>query len=166
MRDIVLIGNPILRKKSQPVKKVDKYIEKLVEEMKKTLLKSEIPAVGLSAPQIGELLRVIIYREDEKIHTLINPKILKKEGKIIIEEGCLSIPGVYGDVERANKILVSGVSITGKKIEIEKEGLPAVIIQHEIDHLDGILFIDRIKDIKTLRVEEGYKLPEEILNRV
>jgi peptide deformylase len=166
MRDIVLIGNPILRKKSQPVKKVDRYIEKLVEEMKKTLLKSEIPAVGLSAPQIGELLRVIIYREDEKIHTLINPKILKKEGKIIIEEGCLSIPGVYGDVERANKILVSGVSITGKKIEIEKEGLPAVIIQHEIDHLDGILFIDRIKDIKTLRVEEGYKLPEEILNRV
>ncbi len=166
MRDIVLIGNPILRKKSQPVKKVDRYIEKLVEEMKKTLLKSEIPAVGLSAPQIGELLRVIIYREDEKIHTLINPKILKKEGKIIIEEGCLSIPGVYGDVERANKILVSGVSITGKKIEVEKEGLPAVIIQHEIDHLDGILFIDRIKDIKTLRVEEGYKLPEEILNRV
>ncbi|MDI6861495.1 MAG: peptide deformylase [Caldisericia bacterium] len=166
MREIILIGNPILRKKSQPVKKVDKYIERLVDEMKKILLKSEIPAVGLSAPQIGELLRVIIYREEDKIHTIINPKILKKEGKIVIEEGCLSIPGVYGDVERANKILVSGISLTGKKIEIEKEGLPAVIIQHEIDHLDGILFIDRVKDIKTLRVEEGYKIPEELLNKV
>lgn len=166
MREIILIGNPILRKKSQPVKKVDKDIERLVDEMKKILLKSEIPAVGLSAPQIGELLRVIIYREEDKIHTIINPKILKKEGKIIIEEGCLSIPGVYGDVERANKILVSGISLTGKKIEIEKEGLPAVIIQHEIDHLDGILFIDRVKDIKTLRVEEGYKIPEELLNKV
>jgi peptide deformylase len=166
VREIILIGNPILRKKSQPVKKVDKYIERLVDEMKKILLKSEIPAVGLSAPQIGELLRVIIYREEDKIHTIINPKILKKEGKIVIEEGCLSIPGVYGDVERANKILVSGISLTGKKIEIEKEGLPAVIIQHEIDHLDGILFIDRVKDIKTLRVEEGYKIPEELLNKV
>lgn len=166
MRDIILIGNPLLRKKSQPVKRIDRYIEKLVEEMKKVLYKSEIPAVGLSAPQIGELLRVIIYRDEDKIHTLINPKILKKEGKIVIEEGCLSIPGVYGDVERSNKILVSGISLSGKKIEIEKEGLPAVIIQHEIDHLDGILFIDRIKDIKTLRVEEGYKVPEELLNRV
>lgn len=166
MRDIILIGNPILRKKSQPVKKVDKFIEKLVEEMKKALIKSEIPAVGLSAPQIGELLRVIIYRDEDKIHTLINPKILKKEGKIVIEEGCLSIPGVFGDVERSYKILVSGLSLTGKKIEIEKEGLPAVIIQHEIDHLDGILFIDKIKDLKSLRVEEGYSLPEELLNKV
>ncbi len=166
MRDIILIGNPILRKRSQPVKKVDKFIEKLVDEMKKTLLKSKIPAVGLSAPQIGELLRVIIYREDDKIHALINPKIIKKEGKIVIEEGCLSIPGIYGDVERANKILISGISLTGKSVELEKEGLTAVIIQHEIDHLDGVLFIDRIKDIKSLRVEEGYKVPEELLNKV
>lgn len=166
MREIILIGNPILRKKSQPVKKVDRYIEKLVEEMKRVLLNSKIPAVGLSAPQIGELLRVIIYRDEDKIKTIINPKILKKEGKIIIEEGCLSIPGVYGDVERYNKIFVSGISLSGKNIEIEKEGLPSVIIQHEIDHLDGILFIDRVKDIKSLRIEEGYKIPEELLNRV
>lgn len=166
MKKILVIGNPILRKKSQPVKRVDKFIEKLVEELKDTLIKSEIPAVGLSAPQIGELLRVIIYKENGKIYSIINPKILKKEGKVIFEEGCLSIPGVYGNVERANKIYVQGLNLSGKQIEIVKEGLSAVIIQHEIDHLDGILFVDKIKNIRSLRVEEGFKIPEELLNKV
>lgn len=166
MSKILTIGNPILRKKSNPVKKVDKYIEKLVEELKKTLIKSEIPAVGLSAPQIGELLRVIVYRENDKIYSLINPKIVKKKSKIKFEEGCLSIPGVYGEVERSNTILIQALNLSGKTIEIVKEGLPAVIVQHEIDHLDGILFIDRIKDLKKLRIEEGYPVPEELLNKV
>lgn len=166
MSKILTIGNPVLRKKSQPVKKVDKYIEKLVEELKKTLIKSEIPAVGLSAPQIGEPLKVIIYRDNDKIHTLINPKIIKKEKKITFEEGCLSIPGIFGNVDRAEKIYVQALNLSGKPIEIVKEGIPAVIIQHEIDHLEGILFVDRIKDVKKLRVEEGYNIPEELLNRV
>ncbi|MGB9749745.1 MAG: peptide deformylase [Caldisericia bacterium] len=166
MSKILTIGNPLLRKKSQPVKKVDKYIEKLVEELKRTLIKSEIPAVGLSAPQIGELLRVIIYRDNDKIHALINPKIIKKERKLVFEEGCLSVPGVYGDVERNERIYVQALTLSGKTIELIKEGLPSIIIQHEIDHLDGILFVDRIKDIKKLRIEEGYKIPEELLNKV
>jgi peptide deformylase len=131
-----------------------------------TLIKSEIPAVGLSAPQIGEPLRVIIYRDNDKIHTLINPKIIKKEKKITFEEGCLSIPGIFGNVDRAGKIYVQALNLSGKPIEIVKEGIPAVIIQHEIDHLEGILFVDRIKDVKKLRVEEGYNIPEELLNRV
>lgn len=166
MRKIVLIGNPLLRKKSKPVKRVDKYILKLIKEMEEVLDKSEIPGVGLSAPQIGELLRVLIYKEDGKVKSIINPKILKREGKITFEEGCLSIPGVYGDVERAERIVVEGSSKTGKKVKFTKEGLSAVIIQHEIDHLDGILFIDRVKDVKSLRVEEGFDIPEEILKKV
>jgi len=166
MRKIVLIGSPLLRKKSKPVKKIDKYILKLIKEMEGVLEKSEIPGVGLSAPQIGELLRVLIYKEDGKTKSIINPKILKKEGKITFEEGCLSIPGVYGDVERAERIVVEGLSKTGKKIKLTKEGLSSVIIQHEIDHLDGILFIDRVKDVRSLRIEEGYEVPEELLKKV
>ena len=142
--EILTNQNPVLRKTSRPVIKVTKEIKELAANMEETLMAA--PGIGLAAPQVGELLRVVVADIGEGLHVLINPKIIKKSGTQTFVEGCLSLPGIEGPVERANKVTVKAINQKGKKIEIEAEGLLATVFQHEIDHLDGKLFVDRVAD--------------------
>lgn len=149
---ILVYPNPILRKKSAPVEKIDKEIEKLLDDMAETMY--DAPGVGLAAPQVGVNLRVIVVdvspRDENSpgLIELINPEIISSEGEQWGEEGCLSIPGFLSDVKRKEKVRVRGLNRKGETVEIEAEELLARAFQHEIDHLDGILFIDRLSRLK------------------
>ena len=140
------IGDPVLRSKAKEIDGVNKKTLTLIDNMFDTMYEED--GVGLAAPQVGILKRIAVVdiREGNKI-TLINPEIIAEEGKAIMEEGCLSIPGETGDVIRAEKIKVRTLNKEGKEIEFEAEGFEARAIQHEIDHLDGILFVDKIVKI-------------------
>jgi len=142
--EILTNQNPVLRKISRPVAKVTKEIRELAANMEETLMAA--PGIGLAAPQVGELLRVIVADIGEGLHVLINPKIIKKSGTQTFVEGCLSLPGIEGPVERANKVTVKALDLKGRTVEVEAEGLLATVFQHEIDHLDGKLFVDRVAD--------------------
>ncbi len=141
---ILTDGNPILRKKARSVAKVMPEIKKLIDDMEETMRLA--PGVGLAAPQVGISQRIIIADVGQGLVVLVNPKIQKKSGKCMFYEGCLSVPGVEGQVERSEKVLVKGLDKSGDPVCIEAEGYLAVVLQHEIDHLDGVLFVDRIKD--------------------
>ena len=140
------IGDPVLRSKAKEIDEVNKKTLTLIDNMFDTMYEED--GVGLAAPQVGILKRIAVVdiREGNKI-TLINPEIIEEEGKAIMEEGCLSIPGETGDVIRAEKIKVRTLNKEGKEIEFEAEGFEARAIQHEIDHLDGVLFVDKIVKI-------------------
>jgi peptide deformylase len=140
------IGDPVLRSKTNKIDEVTKKTNDLVDNMFETMYAEE--GVGLAAPQVGILKRIAVVdiREGNKI-VLINPEIIEEEGKAIREEGCLSIPGETGDVIRAEKIKVRSLDRESNEIEFEAEGLEARAIQHEIDHLDGILFIDKVVEV-------------------
>ena len=142
--EIMTNANPILKKRSNPVKSVTPEIKHLISDMEETM--KAAPGIGLAAPQVGVLKRIIIADVGEGLHVLINPKIVKKSGKQTIVEGCLSVPGVEGPVERASKVTVKAMNKKGENIIVDAEGLLATVFQHEIDHLDGKLFVDRIKD--------------------
>ncbi|MBW2038045.1 MAG: peptide deformylase [Deltaproteobacteria bacterium] len=148
---IVIYPDPILRAKAKKIENIDGRVVHLAEEMAETMYAA--PGVGLAAPQVGVSERLIIvdvrHPEGEKeLITLINPEILEVEGKVIGEEGCLSVPGVSEKVTRAERVLVRGYDPNEQQREIEAEGLLAVALQHEIDHLEGILFIDRLSRLK------------------
>lgn len=142
---VVTIGDEILREKAKEVTKFDDRIYKLLNNMMETL--SQEDGVGLAAPQIGVSKRVIIaYNEEsDTIVEVINPEIISNSGEIIDNEGCLSVPGRVGKVNRAKDIVVKGQNAAGKPVEFNASGMFARIIQHEIDHLDGILFIDKLE---------------------
>jgi peptide deformylase len=152
--DIVLEGDPVLRKKAVKVRRADDGIRKLADDMYETML--EAPGVGLAAPQIGKSIRLIVVHvpEDEDDGTpevslkLLNPEIIKAFGTQLGAEGCLSIPGWAGNVERAMNITVKATDMNHKPVRIKAQGYLAVVLQHEIDHLDGILFPDRIENKK------------------
>jgi peptide deformylase len=136
-------GEPILRGKALPVKEIDPEILNLIKDMAETMYTDS--GVGLAAPQVGVSKRIIIIDgEEEGLMVLINPILVKSEGELVEEEGCLSIPDIYSQVKRASKVTVRALNENGDPIEMTKEGLAARALQHEIDHLDGILFIDRI----------------------
>ncbi|MFW5979641.1 MAG: peptide deformylase [Halanaerobium sp.] len=137
------IGDPVLRSKAKEIDAVNKKTLDLIDNMFETMYEED--GVGLAAPQVGILKRIAVVdiREDNKI-VLINPEIIEEEGKAIMEEGCLSIPDETGDVIRAEKIKVRTLNKEGKKVEFEAEGFEARAIQHEIDHLNGVLFVDKI----------------------
>ncbi len=141
---IYVQGNPILKKKAKPVKKITKAHLKLLEDMYETMLAA--PGIGLAAPQVGVSERLIVIKVGDQKFMLINPKIIKKSGKIVCTEGCLSVPGVEAPVERAKEIVVQAIDKTGKKVLINAEDLLAIVFQHEIDHLDGILFVEKVTD--------------------
>lgn len=144
--------NPILRKKSKAVSKFDKKLKKFLKEMAETMLEKD--GVGLAAPQVGVNERIVVlnFRIDKKkwqTIALVNPEILDASvATICEEEGCLSLPGILGEVERYATATVKFADETGAQRILELEGLNARAIQHEIDHLDGILFVDRAKKIK------------------
>jgi peptide deformylase len=135
------IGDPVLRAKAKEVTKIDDTIRELVKDMYETMY--DAPGVGLAAPQIGVSARIVVIDVDDKPITLINPVIIAKRGSQIGEEGCLSVPNEHHDVERYNYVKVRALNEKGRQYEIEGEELLARAFQHEIDHLDGILFIDK-----------------------
>lgn len=132
----------ILRKKSKHVDKIDKRILQLIDDMAETMYKAN--GVGLAAPQVGILKRIIVVDIGNRLIKLINPQIIDKEGEQVDTEGCLSISGMTGEVNRPYRVKVIGTNENGKNVEIEAAELLARALCHEIDHLDGILFIDKV----------------------
>lgn len=151
----------ILKQKARPVEIIDDSVRRLVADMADTMYQA--PGVGLAAPQVGHSLRIIVYdpdadSENRPYRALINPTIVKTEGGVTSEnEGCLSVPEYRADVKRAERAVVEGLDVDGEPVRIEAEGLLAIILQHEIDHLDGILFIDRISALKREMVKRKIK---------
>jgi len=136
-------GEPDLREKALPVKEITPEILNLIKDMAETMYTAS--GVGLAASQVGVLKRIILVDgEEDELIVLINPVIIKSEGEVVEEEGCLSVPDIYSQVKRSSKVTIKALNDNGDLIEITKEGLTARALQHEIDHLDGILFIDRI----------------------
>ncbi|ACL69745.1 peptide deformylase [Halothermothrix orenii] len=138
------IGDPVLRSKAKPVTEITKKTLSLIDNMVETMYQAE--GVGLAAPQVGVSKRIIVVDtgEGQGLIELINPEIIETEGKDIMEEGCLSVPGQTGKVIRASKVTVKGLNRGGKEVRIRAEGFLARAFQHEIDHLNGILFIDKV----------------------
>ncbi|MGE5329043.1 MAG: peptide deformylase [Deltaproteobacteria bacterium] len=142
-------GDEILRKTSKPVEQINQSIITLLDDMKETL--KENNGVGLAAPQVGILKRIIVIDIGDGPIEIINPQISDEEGFQVGVEGCLSIPEVFGEVKRPLKLKVKGINREGKNIEIEAEDLLAIVVCHEVDHLDGILFKDKV--IKFIELE-------------
>ena len=147
---IHVVPDPILRQKSKRVRFIDSSIQKLIANMLETM--HAAPGVGLAAPQVGVLLRVIVIGipEQEDI-ALINPAIVRRKGERVVNEGCLSVPGYVGEIKRAVTVTAKGLDQTGKEIRIKTEGLLAQALEHEIDHLNGVLYLDRLESMDKLR---------------
>jgi peptide deformylase len=149
-------NNKVLRTPAKPVEKVTPEIRELIRQMKKTL--KENNGVGLAAPQIDVGLQIFVAQAywgdkgpESKLYTVINPVIASfSSQKDKLEEGCMSLPGLYGVVERPKKIILEGLDEMGKKVKIKASGLLATIFQHEVDHLNGVLFIDKAKKVQKL----------------
>ena len=136
-------GEPVLREKALPVKEITPEILNLIKDMAETMYTAS--GVGLAALQVGVPKRIILVDgEEDGLIVLINPMIVKSEGEVVAEEGCLSVPDIYSQVKRSSKVTIKALNENGDPIEITEEGLIARALQHEIDHLDGILFVDRI----------------------
>lgn len=154
VREILGFDHPVLRQKAKKVPRVDASIVKLIDDLTETMLAA--PGAGLAANQIGVALRVFVVKGEESvIHGLVNPEIVKADGSQVGYEGCLSYPGWVGEVERRETVVVKGRNRHGKEVRLKASGFTARALQHEMDHLDGVLFIDRLTDLKTLqRVED------------
>ena len=145
-------NNPILRAVSEPVKKFDAELKKFAKNLKDTMMKAD--GLGIAAPQVGKNIRLVIVTLNQKtdhqvIVAMANPEILAHSKKTVInEEGCLSLPGLYGDVERFAELTVAFQDLDGARQVFDLKGLNARVIQHENDHINGILFIDRMKEME------------------
>jgi len=158
--DILHFPDARLRNVAKPVAQVDDSVRKLIDDMLETMY--EAPGIGLAAIQVNEPRRVIVVDISEERNAplaLVNPEILEKHGEEQMEEGCLSVPGVYEPVQRAERIRVRALDREGKPFELDLDGLLAVCIQHEIDHLDGKLFVDYLSSLKRQRIRK--KLEKE-----
>ncbi|WP_410506381.1 peptide deformylase [Haloimpatiens sp. FM7315] len=142
LRNIRVNGDEILRKKCRKVENIDHRIITLIEDMKETMYKAD--GVGLAAPQIGILKRIAVIDVGEGPIVIINPEIIETKGKAVDIEGCLSIPGSQGKVERPDEVKVKAQNEKGEEVILKGKGLLARAFCHEIDHLDGILFIDKV----------------------
>ncbi len=168
-RDIRICGDPVLRRKAKKITEVTDELIELFENMAETMDRSN--GVGLAAPQVGESIRAVCVREladDEEsegtLHCLINPRIIERDGEQEGMEGCLSLPTLYGTVIRNATVVAEAENLSGETVQIEGEGLLARALQHEIDHLKGVLFVDRV-DRDTLKWmvpdeddEDGYRM--------
>ena len=144
--DIRVLGDPILRQPTKLVDEVSPELRRLVDDMFETMYAAK--GIGLAAPQVGRVERLSVIDIEEQPIVLINPEIIESEGKVKGEEGCLSIPEIYGDVERAARVVVRAMDIDGKPFEVEGRDLLSRCLQHEIDHLHGRLFIDYLSALK------------------
>ena len=147
---IRVMPDPILKQRSKRVRTIDGSIRKLLDNMLETM--HAAPGVGLAAPQIGVPLRVIVIgMPEEEDMVLVNPQIVRRRGERLVNEGCLSIPGYVGEIKRAESITVKGRDQTGKEIRIKANELLAQVLEHEIDHLNGVLYIDHLEGMDKLR---------------
>jgi peptide deformylase len=153
LRQIHQYPSPVLKARAEPVAQIGDEVARLIEDMAETMYAA--PGVGLAAPQVGEGVRVLVLdvrTQDEepgkRLLKLINPEIAEREGEIVWEEGCLSVPELTAPVKRARRVLVRAWTLEERQIEVEGEELLAVALQHEIDHLDGRLFLDRLSRLK------------------
>jgi len=158
---IVKFPSPILRKKAKALKKVTPEIVRLIDAMIETM--HTAPGVGLAAPQVGKSWQIIVVDIGAGPIALVNPKIVKRSGCQVYIEGCLSLPGVEAPVERADHVLVKGLSRDGKPLEIDATGFLATVFQHEIDHLDGKVLIDRVKDPTLIKFVTKKEPKEDLL---
>lgn len=139
---IVKYPAEVLRQAASPVERVNKKVRELIEKMTKAMRQAN--GIGLAAPQLGVSQRVIVIApEGMRVTALINPTVVWSDGEAVGQEGCLSLPGLYGDVKRQARVEVRALDPYGKPITLKLEGMPARVVQHEIDHLDGVLFIDK-----------------------
>lgn len=162
-RTILKLGDPTLAEKSAPVTEIDADTLTLVRDMIETMHKA--PGIGLSAPQVGVLRRVItvdlsVDEDPDALYALINPEIISREGKCVREEGCLSVPEIYEKVARPQKIRVKGLNTEGREVVIEAEDLLARAFCHEIDHLEGKLFVDYLSPLKRSLIRKKFRKPE------
>lgn len=149
---ILTVDSPnaaLLRRRAKPVGKVSADVRALIDDLIATM--REASGLGLAAPQIGVSRRLFVAEVEDRVHVFVDPEILTREGEVVGTEGCLSIPGLVADVPRAERIVVRGKNRRGRGITLDAEGLLARVIQHEVDHLDGILFLDRVADRSTIR---------------
>lgn len=154
---IIKYGSPTLHKKAKDIKNIDKEIEELSQKMIQTMYAA--PGIGLAAPQVNQSLRLItidltVGEKAGNLILLINPEILEQEGETILEEGCLSVPDIQDKVKRPARVLVKGIDLKGNEKIIEAEGLLARVFCHEIDHLNGKLFIDRLSPLKRTLIKK------------
>ncbi len=150
-RSILTYGQSILRQVARPVRSIDGELQQLIDDMVETMYAA--PGVGLAANQVGTLQRVFVANpseehDPEKLLVLVNPELVESEGEVLAEEGCLSIPDFREEVRRARRALFRGLDRNGRPVEIEAQDLLARIFQHELDHLNGVLFVDRLSPAK------------------
>lgn len=176
LRKILTFPDPVLRETAKNVSEVTSETKTLIQDMLETMYSAK--GIGLAAPQVGESLRVVVidtrtldqdgarYKSEEMTDLekkvkqpliLVNPEIIQKDGKTTYEEGCLSVPGFYEEVERANRVVVRAIDGNGREFTLETDGLLAICIQHELDHLAGQLFIDRLSLVKGGRIKNQIK---------
>ncbi|MGB8020596.1 MAG: peptide deformylase [Candidatus Nanopelagicales bacterium] len=167
LQPIRLFGDPVLRTPAAPVETFDKELRRLVADLTDTMM--DAPGVGLAAPQIGVSLRVFTYWVDDVVGHLINPNLALSDEQEEGEEGCLSLPGLYYDTRRAMQVVARGFNMHGEPVTIEGSQLLARCVQHETDHLDGILFIDRLDPearkaaMKAIRESEWFDQPGPVV---
>ena len=170
VQKILTEPDPILRKKCSPIANVDDDLRKILKNMLETMYKA--PGIGLAAIQVGILKRAVVIdvsKEDEKKNPLflINPEIIYRSNETsIYEEGCLSLPGQYAEIERPSKCQVKYIDFDGKARELKAEGLLSTCIQHEIDHLDGVLFIDYLSKLKKTMIIKKLSKQKQSLERI
>jgi len=170
LRQILTEPNPILRNKSLPVEKVDKELQELIDDMMETMYAA--PGIGLAAIQVGVAKRVIVLDLSSKEETknpmhFVNPEIITKSENITTyEEGCLSVPGQFAEINRPDKCYVKYLDYFGKPQEMKAEGMIATCIQHEMDHLEGVLFIDYLSKIKKSMIVKKLSKQKKELERI
>jgi peptide deformylase len=160
VREILIIGHPTLVKKAESVDRLDEDIVRLAEDMVETV--HAAPGVGLAAPQVGVSKRLIVVdmsvgQNKDDLIILVNPELVGKEGEITCEEGCLSVPDIREKVTRPYRVIVRGLDLKGRTIEVEGEDLLARALCHEIDHIDGILFVEKLSALKRKLIKSKLK---------
>jgi peptide deformylase len=154
------VPNPVLRQKAKRIKTIDKSVRKLTTDMQETL--KFAGGVGLAANQVGVTMRLIVLNVPENdCKVVVNPEVIRRIGSRVVNEGCLSIPGYVGEIKRSELVRVKGQDIRGKEIRLKADGLFAEVLEHEIDHLNGILYVDHLESQDKLRKIEPPQKPDE-----
>lgn len=156
-----LPGDTVLRQKAKRVPSIDGSIQQLIDDMVETMRQAD--GIGLAAPQVGVPLRVIVLQmPEEELMAIINPEVVKRAGEREVTEGCLSVPGYAGEIKRSVSVTIKGLNRQGKAVRIKATGLMAQALEHELDHLDGVLFVDHVKSRDKLYKVEAGTGPEEL----
>ena len=160
VRPIRTVPDPILRQRAKRIKKIDKSVQKLISDMRETLAAAN--GVGLAAPQVGVSLRLIVISipvkdQENEEYCLINPEVVRRTGERVVREGCLSIPEYVGEIKRSEQVRVKGIDASGKEQRLRAEGLLAQALEHEIDHLNGVLYVDHLESQDKLQKIEPEK---------